>query len=164
MYGRKIQNIKRPCKLQGRKEIRDTTLLCIFFAEYALLTSQPGGEAQGLKSLSDVTVAPVVPTAGSAHCSQNELHLKSGHCLAPPGNSLRPSFRLLFLLKRIWHMKNVELIIALSFPSVKHFCSPEENFFHHAYSKKPVALVIRTEIVKVLLLMCISVYNNEYWW
>ena len=38
---------------------------------------------------SDITVAPVVPTEGSTHCSQNELQTKSCHCLAPTGNSLR---------------------------------------------------------------------------
>ena len=58
-----------------------------------------------LKSLSDVTVAPVMPTEVSAHCSQNELHPTPDYCLAPPGNSLQSSFRLLFLLKRICLLK-----------------------------------------------------------
>ena len=61
--------------------------------------------SKSLKSLSDVTVAPVAPTACSAHCSQNELHLTPGYCLAPTGNSLQPLFKLLFLLKRIWSLK-----------------------------------------------------------
>ena len=58
--------------------------------------------ATGLKSLSDITVAPVVPTILSTHCSQNELHLTPDYCLAPTGNSLQSLFRLLFLLKRIF--------------------------------------------------------------
>jgi hypothetical protein len=57
--------------------------------------------SKSLKSLSDVTVAPVAPTERSAHCSQNELHTGYYHCLAPTGNSLSFFSRLLFLLKRI---------------------------------------------------------------
>ena len=56
---------------------------------------------QAQTSLSDVTVASVVPTKSSTHCSQNELQEKPRHCLAPTGNSLERFFALLFLLKRI---------------------------------------------------------------
>ena len=42
--------------------MRVTTLLRTFLTEYALLTSQRRRKPRGLKSLSDVTVAPVVPT------------------------------------------------------------------------------------------------------
>ena len=81
-------------------------MLPLCFAEYALLTSRLWmGILLGVKSLSDVTVAPVVPTFVSTHCSQNELHTAPHHCLAPTDSSLTRSSVLLFLLRRIWHFK-----------------------------------------------------------
>ena len=76
--------------------------------------------ATGLKSLSDITVAPVVSTILSTHCSQNELHLTPDYCLAPTGNSLQSLFRLLFLLKRIFLFGFIEIITSFT-PLVKSF-------------------------------------------
>ena len=58
----------------------------------------------GLKSLSDVTVAPVVPTAISAHRSQNELHRGMADALHRPAPLFKLFSRLLFLLKRIFRV------------------------------------------------------------
>ena len=94
--------IKNPCthRIQGRN-VRVTTLFRICLAAHASSGFAPIGDTKtdpsranervasdctlppcrhagrrlyGLKSPGDVTVAPVVPTAGSTHRSQNELH------------------------------------------------------------------------------------------
>jgi len=56
---------------------RVTTLFRLCLAAYASSGFAPVKEwvlLQRLKSLSDITVAPVAPTVISAHRSQNELH------------------------------------------------------------------------------------------
>ena len=94
--------IKNPCthRIQGRN-VRVTTLFRICLAAHASSGFAPIGDTKtdpsranervasdctlppcrpagrrlyGFKSPGDVTVAPVVPTAGSTHRSQNELH------------------------------------------------------------------------------------------
>ena len=97
----KNTNKKTPLYPNRGVKIRGTTLL------YTSLTANASSTSQQtcLKSLSDITVAPVVPTDRSAHCSQNELHTGWNDCLAPPGNSLSFLSRLLFLLKRILALK-----------------------------------------------------------
>jgi len=67
-----------------------------------LLSYRPlGRDLNRLKSLGDITVAPVVPTVSSAHRSQEWTSLGYYCCLAPTGNSLELFAQLLFLLKRI---------------------------------------------------------------
>ena len=115
------ENKKRP-RLNRDVTLRGTTLLWFCLAAKPFL---------GLKSLSDVTVAPVVPTVSSTHCSQNELHRTSNYCLAPPGNSLQYPFRLLFLLERIYVYLNSLWMITYITLCVKHFCPCEVEYFIH---------------------------------
>ncbi len=61
----KAEKKQKSSHKQGRSYNRGTTLLQFNLTVKNLI---------GFKSLSDITVAPVVPTAGSTHCSQNELH------------------------------------------------------------------------------------------
>ena len=84
-------NKNRPCMKQGRK-IRGTTLL---------LHRSSGRRLIRLKSLSDVTVAPVVPTIIFSTLLAEGTSPLVSYCLAPPGNSLQLRLRLLVLLKRI---------------------------------------------------------------
>ena len=86
---------KRPLK-QGRKSARYHS---------AFNPNLTAGPLLGFKSLSDVTVAPVVPTHVSTHCSQNELRQSPRCCLAPTASSLKHLLWLLFLLQRICHME-----------------------------------------------------------
>ena len=77
--------------MQGRK-IRGTTLLLHRSFDRCLIR---------LKSLSDVTVAPVVPTKRFSTLLAEGTSPLVRYCLAPPGNSLQLRLRLLVLLKRI---------------------------------------------------------------
>ena len=82
---------KRPI-IQGRK-IRGTTLLQSIYINRSLNRPEKPWRCNGRTRCAY--------WKRSTHCSQNELHLTISNCLAPPGNSLELSFRLLFLLKRI---------------------------------------------------------------
>ena len=87
---------------------RVTTLFRLCLAAYASSGFAPMKERfhffQRLKSLSDVTVAPVAPTVVSAHRSQNELHWDMADASHRPASLCKLFSRLLFLLKRIWLM------------------------------------------------------------
>ena len=118
--------------------------------------------ASRLKSLSDVTVAPVAPTELSAHCSQNELHAGYYDCLAPTGNSLTFFSRLLFLLKRIWDLKlccyvSRKLSICQALLSIEFIffvrTTPFSSYFQN-YFKKQVCLTV---IVRI----CLQINSKE---
>ena len=146
----KNTNKNRPCNKQGRKNTwyhsASHILHSICLIDFA---------AESLKSLSDVTVAPVMPTYISAHCSQNELHPTPGYCLAPSGNSLQPLFGLLFLLKRIsllklWCYGNTKMSFC------QELLSAENKFSSIGYAALPFVIKKFSFFCFYVVFPCIS--------
>ena len=116
---------KNKTSLSGYRDvkIRVTTLLRRFLTKSALLTSQLPGKPQSLKSLSDVTVAPVVPTGGF-NTLLTEWTSSDSRLLPCTTRQLSAAF-VPTTLSAQTHLacKIVEVIIALACLPVKHFCS-----------------------------------------